>query len=417
MLWLVFELTRSTVWLGVVGMACQIPALFLTPIAGCIIDRFDRRRLLYATQTIAMVQAFILAWLSLAGLIEAWHIVVAELHPGAANAFDIPTRQSLLSELVGPVPRDSGIIGDLAAARRPATSDLANAIAINSSVFNGARLVGPALAGVLLIFTSPGFCFLVNGLSYMAVLAVLWAMRLSPRQRATSHITLLGGLREGLVYAWQSVPIRTLLLLIGSFNMAGMAETTLLPVISKLVLGGDASTLALLSASAGLGAFFAALFLALRRSVTDLGKWVAAAPLIYGLAMSVFSFATTLAMAATLLAFTGFALLLMTAAANTILQTIVAEDKRGRVVSLYTTMVTGLAPLGGLLAGFLAERVGAALTLRLIGLLCFTMALVFAVMPRRTKRRTFASYYVSMPCETRAEVPVKSVGQIANSAV
>jgi MFS family permease len=352
MAWLVYQITGSALWLGIVAFAGQIPALFLTPLAGCLIDRFDRRSLLFVTQTVSMVQALVLAGLTLTGAVEAWQIVALSFVLGAANACDIPTRQSFLSELVGRGP------------------DLANAIAINSSVFNGARLVGPALAGLFLTLTSPGVCFLANGASYLAVLAALAAMHLPPRRRPAHPGPLLKGLYEGLCYAWQCKPIRSLLLLIGFFNMAGMAETTLLPIITTAVLNGEAPTLGFLSAAAGLGAFAAAIFLATRRSVLDLARWIALAPPAYGLAITAFSFASSLWAAALLLIATGFALLLMTAAANTVLQTIVDEDKRGRVVSLYTMMVTGLAPVGGLLAGLMAERLGGPFTLRLAGLCC-----------------------------------------------
>ena len=361
MAWLVYELTGSSLWLGLTGFAGQIPALFLTPLAGCLIDRLDRRRLLFFTQTMSMVQALVLAYLTLSGTVEAWHVVALSFVLGLANAFDIPTRQSFLSELVGKGP------------------DLANAIAINSSVFNGARLLGPALAGLLLALTSPGVCFLTNAVSYLAVLAALGAMRLPARALPVGRGRLFSGLREGLAYAWRSAPIRTLLLLIGVFNMAGMAETTLLPIVTTAILHGAAEALGFLSAAAGLGAFTAALFLASRRSVPDLDRWIAAAPVLFGSALVAFSFANTMWAAALLLTTTGFALLLMTAAANTVLQTIVHEDKRGRIVSLYSMMVTGLAPVGGLLAGLVADRMGAAWTLRIAGLCCLAASVPFAV--------------------------------------
>jgi MFS family permease len=361
MAWLVFQLTQSSAWLGLVVFASQIPALFLTPIAGSLIDRTDRHRLLLVTQSIMMTQAFVLAVLTLTGVVEVWHVLILSLLLGSVSAFDIPTRQSFLSELVGK--------GDT----------LANAIALNSSVFNGARLVGPALAGLVLALTSPGVCFLVNGLSFLAVLAALLAMRLPPRPLPVVRTHLLGGVREGLIYAWRSPPIFSLLVLIGLFNMAGMAETTLLPIISTAVFKGDGTTLAWLFAAAGLGAFTAAVYLALRRSIVGLDRWMIATPILYGLAMVGFSFANNLAGASLLLVGTGFALLLMTAGANTLLQTLTHEDKRGRVVSLYTTMVTGLAPIGGLVAGLVAERIAPALTLRFTGLACLAGAAVFAL--------------------------------------
>jgi MFS family permease len=354
-------MTHSPVWLGLVAFAAQVPALLLTPLAGSVIDRTDRRRLLFLTQTIAMGQAFLLALLTLAGVVEVWHVLTLSFILGAVNAFDQPARQALLREMVG--------TGD----------GLPNAIALNSSVFNAGRFVGPALAAAVLAVTGPGICFLINGLTFLAVLAALLAMRIPGRQLATRPDRLLDGLRAGLAYAWRCVPIRSLLLLIGLFNMAGMAEATLLPIVAAAALHGDAGTLGLLTAAAGVGAFLAALLLASRRSIQGLDRWMVAAPAAYGLGLVLFSFVRTAAAASLLLSVTGFALLLMTAAANTLLQTIVAEDKRGRVLSLYTMMVTGLAPIGGLLAGVLADAIGAPLTLRVAGLACLAAAATFAV--------------------------------------
>jgi MFS family permease len=361
MAWLTYQLTSSPLWLGMVGLAGQIPALFLTPLAGSVIDRTDRRRLLYLTQTVALCQAGLMALLTLTGAVAAWQILVLSLLLGIVNAFDIPTRQSFLSELVGK------------------REDLANAIALNSSVFNGARLVGPALACLLLALTSAGICFLVNAITYLAVLAALRAMRLPQRPQRPMGGHLIRGVREGMAYAWRSAPIRSLLLLIALFNLAGMAETTLLPVVATTVLDGDSTTLALLAASAGVGALAAAVFLASRRHVGGLDRWIPRAPMLFGLSLTAFSFTDTLWAASLLLIATGFALLLLTAAANTLLQTVVEEEKRGRVMSLYTMAVTGLAPIGGLLAGLLAERIGAAPTLRLAGVACLAGAVAFAM--------------------------------------
>ena len=370
MAWLVYQQTNSPVWLGLVAFAGQVPALVLTPLAGGLIDACDRRRLLLFTQSIALSQALVLAMLTLTGVVEPWHILALALLLGSVNALDIPTRQAFLSELVG--------VGD----------DLANAIALNSAFFNGARLVGPALAALLLALTSAGVCFFANACSYLAVVAALLAMRLPHRQSSLAARRYLGGVSEGLAYAWRSAPIRSLLLLIGFFNMAGMAEYTLLPVVAATVLEGDATTLGLLSGSAGAGAFAAAVFLACRRSVYGLAEWVLAAPLLFGLALLAVSFAATLWTAMLLLTVTGFALLLLTAAANTLLQTIVDEDKRGRVVSLYTMAVTGVGPLGGILAGFAADRFGAPLTLRIAGGACLVGAVAFAAAFRSVRAAT-----------------------------
>jgi MFS family permease len=391
MAWLVYQLTGSPLWLGIVAFAGQIPALFLTPLGGSLIDRCQRKRLLYLTQSVAMAQAFVLAALTLTGMVEPWHVVALSLVLGTVNALDIPTRQSFLSELVG-----NG-------------NDLANAIALNSSVFNGARLIGPAFAALMLALTSPGVCFLANSASYVMVLLALAKIRLpqrpwitpsspsldagggfgwsalSRRENGFRGKSLLGTVAEGLAYAWQSEPIRSLLILIGLFNLAGMAEMTLLPIVSTTVLHGDASTLGFLSASAGLGAFSAAVLLATRRNVASLAKCIIGSPVAFGLGMIAFSFVDTSWAAAFFLVVTGFSLLLMTAGANTVLQTIVEEGKRGRVMSLYTTAVTGLAPLGGLLAGLLADQLGAPYTLRLAGVGCLAITAILAVTVARTR--------------------------------
>ncbi|HMF17809.1 MAG TPA: MFS transporter [Gemmataceae bacterium] len=359
--WLVFELSGSAVWLGLVAFAGQIPALILAPLSGSLIDCSDRHRLVLLTQTLAMLMAFLLAVLTVTGTVAIWHILVLNLILGVVNAFDTPARQSLLSEMVS---------------RR---EDLANAIALNSTVWNGARLTGPMLASLLLLATNPGVCFLVNGLSYLAVLAALLAMRLPERRRSAVRGRLLGNMREGLAYAWRSEPIRSLLLLIALFQMAGLAQMTLLPIIASSVLQGNGSMLGLLTASTGLGALAAAVFLASKRSIDGLGRWIVGATLVFSLGLLAFSFAGTVLMAVLLLSTTGFALLLLTAGANTLMQTIVAEDKRGRVLSLYTMAVTGLAPMGGLAAGLLADKVGAPLTLRLAGFACLAGSLFFAL--------------------------------------
>jgi predicted MFS family arabinose efflux permease len=285
-------------------------------------------------------------------------------------------------------------------------NDLANAIALNSSVFNGARLIGPAFAALMLALTSPGVCFLANGMSYLTVLVALAKIRLpqrpwtalslpseggfgwsalSPSENGIGGRSLLGSVAEGLAYAWRSEPIRSLLILIGLFNLAGMAEMTLLPIVSTTVLHGDASTLGFLSASAGLGAFSAAVWLATRRNIANLAKCIIGSPVAFGLGMIAFSFVDTLWAAALFLVVTGFSLLLMTAGANTVLQTIVEEGKRGRVMSLYTTAVTGLAPLGGLLAGLLAAQFGAPYTLRLVGVGCLAITAILSVTMAHTR--------------------------------
>ncbi len=357
--WLVWLLTGSAEWLGVVTFAGQIPAFFLSPLAGVFVDRLDRHRLLLVTQTLAMLQAFALAALALTGTANVANLTVLSLLLGLVNAVDMPVRQAFLTELIG------------------GREDLGNAIALNSSVVNGARLVGPALAGVVLARTSAGVCFFANGVSYLAVLAALAAVRVAPRPAGPPHGPVLAGLREGLAYAFGFAPIRAVLLLLALVSLAGMSYAVLLPVVAAEMLHGGPTTYGWLSASAGVGALVAAAFLAARKSVLGLGRLIATAPGLFGLGLLAFSWCDALWEALALLALCGFAMMLHLAASNTVLQTIVEEDKRGRVMSLYTMAFLGVAPFGNLIAGFLAGRLGPAATLRLAGLTCLAGSLAF----------------------------------------
>jgi MFS family permease len=359
--WLVFLLTGSPAWLGVAAFAGQIPSLLVAPVAGVLVDRWNRHRLLLLTQTLAMLQAFLMAALALLQVIDVWQIVALNLLLGVVNSFDMTARQAFLTEMV---------------ARK---EDLANAIALNSSLVNGTRLVGPALAGFVVAWAGPGVCFLVNGLSYLAVLVALLAMRVPPRRRDGPHVGLLRGLREGFAYAFGFGPIRALLLLLALVSLVGMSYSVLLPVFATAVLRGGAETLGILNAASGLGALAAAVALASRRSVVGLGRWVTVAPALFGAALIGFSFAAALWLAAPLLAVVGFAMMMQMAATNTILQTIVAEEWRGRVMSYYTVAFLGMAPLGSLLGGALADAVGAPLVVRLAGGGCIVASVVFAL--------------------------------------
>ncbi len=359
--WLVYCLTDSAIWLGLVAFAGQIPCLIVSPFAGVIVDRVNRHRLVLATQTVAMLLAFTLATLTLPGMIQVWELVVLSLLGGVVDAFDIPARQFLMTEMVG------------------TSDDLANAIALNSSIFNAARLVGPALAGALLAWTSPGVCFLVNGISFIAVLVALWAMDLPSTSLERKHRRLLAGIGEGFTYAWESGPIKAVLLLAALVSMTATASSTLLPLVATSMLHGDSKTLGILTAATGAGALVGTLLLASRKSVVGLGKWIAGAPALFGLGLAAFSCASSLWSSALFLAIAGFALLLLMAASNTVLQTIVDADKRGRVMSLFTMAVNGLAPIGGLLAGLLAYSAGAAVTLRVAGAASIAGSLLFVL--------------------------------------
>jgi MFS family permease len=363
--WVVYQRTGSASLLGVVTFAGQIPGLVVTPFAGVLVDRWDRLRLLLTTQTLAMLQALALAALDLSGALEVWHMIALSLLLGVVNAFDMTGRQAFLTEMVD---------------RR---EDLANAIALNSSLVNGTRLVGPLLAGLALWLTSPGVCFLANGLSYLAVLAALLAMRVPPRRRAPHHVGLLRGLHEGARYAFGFAPVRSILILLALVSLTGMTYSVLLPVFASEVLHGEAGTLGLLTGASGLGALAAAVALAARRTVLGLGKWIVLAPALFGLGLVGFSLADSLWLALPLLTVVGFAMMAQMAASNTVLQTIVPEDRRGRVMSYYTMAFLGMAPLGSLLGGALADLVGAPVVVRWAGACCLAGSLAFALqLPR-----------------------------------
>jgi MFS family permease len=358
--WLVFELTHSSAALGQVGFSGQVPALVLAPVAGVFVDRVNRHRLLLATQSLAMLQAFAVAALALTDRITLGEILFLSVFLGAVNVFDMTGRQAFLTQMV------------------ESREDLANAIALNSSMVNGTRLVGPALAGFVLARTSAGVCFLLNGLSYLAVLASLLAMRLRPRPQSPHLGRLAHGLREGYAYAFGFAPIRDLLLLLTVVSLAGTSYSVLLPVFATDVLHGGALTLGLLGAGAGVGALAGAVFLAARGSVLGLGKWIAVCPVLFGAALIGFSFSENLGLSLALLAVAGFAMMVQMAATNTILQTIVEEDKRGRVMSLYAMAFLGMVPVGSLLAGYLAAAAGAPAAVRAGGICCLAAAVPFA---------------------------------------
>jgi MFS family permease len=368
MAWLVYDgLKKSSWWLGVVAFSSQIPSFFLSPLAGVVVDRLNRHRLVIATQSAAMIQAFILTALTLTGVVNVWHVVGLSALIGIVNAFDMPGRQAFLSEMID---------------RR---EDLSNAIALNSSMFNGARLVGPALAGMVLAFTSAGVCFLLNALSFVAVLIALFAMRVPPRLARQTRAGLLRELREGLGYAFGFAPIRALLLLVAFVSLIGLAYAVLLPVFATEVLEGGAWTYGLLMSSAGIGALTGAILLASRKTVLGLGRWITCMPATLGLAIVGLSFAGSLLPAMFCVLVSGFAVMMQMASTNTVLQTIVDEDKRGRVMSLYTAAFMGMAPLGSLLAGYSGVLMGAPMTVRVAGFCCIAASLVFAAQFRTVR--------------------------------
>ncbi len=359
MTWLVYRLSDRALILGILGFAAQLPVFFLSPLAGVLSDRWNRHRVLLATQSLAMAQAFTLALLDWAGWIDVWVIVGLSTMLGLVNAFDMTTRQAFMREMID----------------RP--EDLGNAIALNSSVFNGARLVGPALGGLFVAAVGEATCFFLNGFSFLAVLAALLAMRLTPRRGAAAPPQVWQGLREGFAYAFGFPPIRSILLLLALVSLTGLSYEVLMPVLARELLHGGPATYGFLMTAAGSGALVGAIYLASRRTILGLGLRLALAPLGFGLGLIALSFSQYLGLSLLLLAGMGFAVMVHLASSNTILQTISDDDKRGRVMSLYTMSFIGVAPFGSLLAGGLAGALGVRHTLVLGGIASVVGSLVF----------------------------------------
>jgi MFS family permease len=371
--WLVYRLTGSAWLLGVVGFAGQIPTFFLAPLAGVFVDRWDRYRVLVVAQTLAMLQSSLLAALAIGGFIRVWELVALNVFQGLIDAFDMPVRQSMVVLMVED------------------RADLPNAIALNSSMVNAARLLGPAIAGLLIAAVGEGWCFFVDAVSYAAVILSLLLMRIEAPPRARKATRVLHEMAEGFRYASGFAPIRTLLLLLAVSGLAGRPFAVLLPVIAREVMKGGAGTLGALQATAGLGALAGALYLASRTSLLGLGRLVFGSAALFGLGLMAFSRAHVLWLAMPLLLLAGAGMMLQTAASNTIIQTIVDEDKRGRVMSILAMSLFGTVPIGSLIAGALATRIGAENTILVGGSTCVVAAGLFlralpelrrAVLPR-----------------------------------
>ena len=355
--WLVYRLTGSPFMLGLTSFVGQIPILFLAPLGGLLSDRFDRRRMLIVSQTVLMLQAIALAALTLSGHIEVWHVLVLAAIYGIAMGFDTPVRQSLIVSLVGD------------------KQDLANAIALNSMLMNASRMIGPSIAGLLLAFLSEGWCFLINAGTYLAILACAVALRLAPR--APSRVSLQQGLGEALRYVRATPAIRTLLPLLSLMSFMASPYASLMPVMARDVLHGGAHTLGFMMGAAGLGALCGTSWLAWRGSASGLPRIIAITPIVAGIALILVSRSTVQWLSLPLMLCVGFGIIVTAASINTMLQTIVPDDKRGRVMSFYTMAFLGVAPIGSLWAGTLASRIGAPNTLLVSGCCCVLGALVY----------------------------------------
>lgn len=368
MSWLVYRLTNSPFILGVVGFSSEIPIFLVSPFAGVLLDRWNRRKVLIITQILAMIQAFVLTALVFTHQIQVWHIIALSVFMGLINAFDMPGRQSFIVEIV------------------EKKDDLGNAIALNSSMFNLARLIGPSIAGILIATAGEGVCFLVNGISYLSAIYALYAIRLEPKLIKPIAKKVVHELKQGFSYAYNFLPIRSILILLIVISFFAFPYIVLMPVIARDILKGGANTMGFLMGGAGIGALAGALILAARKSVRGLGKIIPVAGCIFGVGLIILSFSRAFGLSVLILVFTGGSMMMLMAACNTVLQTIVDDDKRGRVMSIYTMAFMGTMPFGSLLAGAIAGKIGASYTITIGGIICVITALVFSrYMPKIKK--------------------------------
>ncbi|MEI7616844.1 MAG: MFS transporter [Actinomycetota bacterium] len=357
--WLVYSLTNSALLLGLVGFFSQIPSFFLSPFAGVFIDRWNRHRILVVTQILSMIQAFVLAFLTLTGTINILSIILLSLSLGIINAFDMPARQAFVIEMV------------------EKKEDLPNAIALNSSLVNVARFIGPAIAGLLVAVVGEGYCFLINAVSYIAVIIALLAMKISKPAKRVRVNNITKEIKEGFKYSFGFAPIRSILLLLGLISLIGMPYLVLMPMFAKDILHGGAHTLGFLMAAAGVGALTGGIYLASRKSVLGLWKILTIATAIFGMGLIIFAFSKNLYFSLGMTLVSGFGMLLLIAISNTLLQTITDDDKRGRVMSFFTMAFMGMSPFGNLIAGAMADKIGAPNTVIISGAICIAASILF----------------------------------------
>jgi MFS family permease len=357
--WLVYRLTNSAFLLGFIGFAGQIPTFILAPVAGVWVDRLDRHKVLIVTQILSMIQSFGLAGLALTHHITFWDIFWLSIFQGMINSFDMPARQAFVTQMI------------------EAREDLPNAIALNSSMVNASRLIGPSLAGIIIAWVGEGWCFFIDGASYIAVIVSLLLMHITVQQVARKREGVLVELREGWRYVSRFKPVRAILLLLAMVSLFGMPYTVLMPIFARDVLHGGAHTLGFLTGATGVGALVSAAYLATRKSVIGLGRVIPIVTVIFGISLIAFGFSHWLALSMFVLLFAGFGMMQQMAASNTILQTIVEEDKRGRVMAFYSMAFVGMSPFGSLVAGELAAHIGAPRTVMISGAVCIMGALVF----------------------------------------
>jgi MFS family permease len=361
MSWLVYHLTNSAFMLGLITFFSQIPSFALSPFGGVFTDRWNKHKALIITQTLSMIQAFIIAILTLTKVVQVWHIIVLSLMLGFINAFDMPIRQAFVIEMIED--------------RR----DLGNAIALNSTMVNGARLFGPAVAGLLVAAVGEGMCFLINAISFVAVIIALLFMKIKKPQIKIEGKNIFDDLKEGFKYSFGFIPTRDVFILIAIISLIGMPYTVLMPIFAKDVLKGGSDVLGFLMAASGVGALIGGIFLANRKSVSGLGKIMAIATLIFGIALVIFSLSKLLWLSIFILVFVGLGMILLVSASNTFLQTITDDEMRGRVMGYFAMAFVGISPFGSLIAGGLANSIGAPYTLMISGIIVIICSIIFYI--------------------------------------
>jgi len=355
--WLVYRLTGSAMHLGVIAFAAQIPSLIITPFAGVYTDRFNRKKVLLLTQVLAMLTAFVLATLVLLDIARIWHLMVLAVFSGIINAFDTPFRHTFVLELVGD------------------REDLPNAIALNSSLLNTARFIGPPIAGVLITLVGEGWCFMINGISFVAVIISMMKIRVAEFRAVIKEAGVFEQLVEGLRYSWNYKPVRYLLMLTATCGLLGLPFQALMPAFASDILKGSAALLGTLTGSMGAGALTGALYLASRQRIKALPVNIFISALLFATALMIFSQSGRILLSMAALYAAGFGMIVMFNASNALLQSISSDDKRGRVISLYSLTFMGMTPLGNLLAGTVAEFAGVAITILVTGFLCLATAI------------------------------------------
>ena len=361
--WLVLEMTDSAFYVGFVDAVSMLPILVFTLYAGVLADRFSKRNVVVVTQSAAMVLAFVLTGLVFADIVVLWHVIVLATLVGLTHAFDIPARHALMVDLVG-------------------KSDLTNAIALNSSAFNATRVVGPAIAGVIIGVVGVGLCFFLNGVTYLAVIAALVAIRLPAFRRPVARASPFRDIREGFRYVMADERSRTMVVNIATFSIFGLPAFVLMPVMARDVLGRGAEAYGWMMSAVGVGALAGALGLAVFGHRVPRGRYLSTAAAAFGALVILFAVSRSLAVTLAVLVLLGFAMIIMTALTNTLLQTIAPDELRGRVVSLYAWAFLGLGPFGALQAGVVAERLGTPWALAIGGSVCVVMAVLLLLRSR-----------------------------------